>query len=399
MRAEESLADLAERVAAVSRRLGGLSGERATYGIEAHKSISALQRRARLKLAEVEKDEGSRSDPVERILAEIDAASHRLPVIQFHLSEDDLLCFIHERGHTRLHRYEDGRWLVDKLMRQWRFLMETEILSMSHLTAGAIDVERRFFRRAAEFLWAPLEISRSQRQVLVVPEGDLANFPWQALEVNGEPLLEHHNFVITPSLRHCNHAVERQTDSHRVFLFQGESPDLPEVQRELRTLERVAGNEVSAFLPASRRDWPSTGEAKLWHFSGHAYMRAENPFYSYLALSDGPLFAADLRLKSVTVGLVTLAACRSGQQVAVPGEESDGLVRSMLEMGARNVLAGYWPVSDKSTALWMGTFYEGYFGSKSLSEAFRLASVRVREEFPSAYHWAAFAVHGADEPV
>ncbi len=398
-RAEESLADLAERVAAVSRRLGGLSGERASYGMEAHKSISALQRRARLELAEVEKGVSSQLDPVEQILNEIDSASHRLPVVQFHVSGDDLVCFVHEKGETRLHRYEDGRWLVEKLMRQWRFLLESEILSMSHLTAGSIDSERRFFRRAAEFLWAPLEMSRNHRQVLIVPEGDLANFPWQALEVAGDPLLMRHHFVVTPSLRHCNHAVMRRTDSHQIFLFGGESSDLPEVQRELRSLERVAGKEVSAFLPARRGDWPSSGEARLWHFAGHAHMRAENPFYSYLALSDGPLFAADLRLKNVTVGLVTLAACRSGQQVAVPGEESDGLVRSMLEMGARNVLAGYWPVSDRSTASWMGTFYEGYFGGKSISASFRSASVRVREEFPSAYHWAAFAVHGADEPV
>jgi CHAT domain-containing protein len=124
-------------------------------------------------------------------------------------------------------------------------------------------------------------------------------------------------------------------------------------------------------------------------------MRSENPFYSYLMLDDGPLFAADFRLRQCRVGLATLAACRTGEQVSLPGEESMGLVRSLLEMGARNVIAGRWPVSDQSAAEWMIHFYSRYLDDEDLFTAAREATRNVRENFPSAFHWAAFSVFGA----
>jgi CHAT domain-containing protein len=107
------------------------------------------------------------------------------------------------------------------------------------------------------------------------------------------------------------------------------------------------------------------------------------------------LFAADFRLRDYRVGLVTLAACRTGNQSVLPGEESTGLVRSLLEMGARNVVGSHWSVSDKSTAVWMRRFYDFILDGQPVSEAVRKAAIYVRQRFPSAYDWAAFSAFGA----
>jgi CHAT domain-containing protein len=112
-------------------------------------------------------------------------------------------------------------------------------------------------------------------------------------------------------------------------------------------------------------------------------------------MADGPLFAADLRLRENKVGLVVLAACRTGQQTFVLGEESTGLVRSLLEMGARNVVASHWAVSDKSTALWAKEFYKSLFAGEAVDEALRRSAQAVRERHPSAYFWAGFSLFGA----
>jgi CHAT domain-containing protein len=95
------------------------------------------------------------------------------------------------------------------------------------------------------------------------------------------------------------------------------------------------------------------------------------------------------------VGLVTLAACRTGQHATLPGEEASGFVRSFLEMGARNVVASHWAVSDRSASRWMRTFYEVYFDGATPARAVRHAAISIREEYPSAYHWAAFSLYGA----
>ena len=59
------------------------------------------------------------------------------------------------------------------------------------------------------------------------------------------------------------------------------------------------------------------------------------------------------------------------------------------------VLAGLWAVSDETASLWMHEFYRNYFEGRSIGESYRSAAMTVREQFPSAYHWAAFAVYGA----
>ena len=79
----------------------------------------------------------------------------------------------------------------------------------------------------------------------------------------------------------------------------------------------------------------------------------------------------------------------------LPGDESTGLVRALIEMGARNVIASHWNVDDKSAALWMTTFYKVLFQGNKLSEAAQYASASVKEKYSSAYHWAAFSIFGA----
>jgi CHAT domain-containing protein len=92
---------------------------------------------------------------------------------------------------------------------------------------------------------------------------------------------------------------------------------------------------------------------------------------------------------------VTLAACRTGQQSHLPGEEPTGLVRGLLEMGARTVIASHWAVCDRSASLWMRTFYDHYLAGQPLQAAFDAAVTAVKRIYPSAYNWAAFSIFGA----
>lgn len=215
--------------------------------------------------------------------------------------------------------------------------------------------------------------------------------------MDDQPLLQEYDFILAPSFRHFLAARQAKISSGRTQIFCGTTDGLPEVETELKSLARFASAPVEQYSPCRRHDWPAEGEAGVWHFAGHSQLRTDNPFYSYLLLEDGPLFAADFRLKNCRVNLVTLAACRSGEQVALPGEEATGLVRSLLEMGARNVIAGHWPVSDKATALWMDAFYTNYFSGLSILRSVRLAAERVRCQYGSAYYWGAFSVFGSGE--
>ncbi len=394
---EQSLVDLANRVSSYSHQIKGMAGERGNLAPQSRSTFSNLQKQVRQELAAIEKQSVGTAEKTADLAALFKTESASLPIVQFHVGNEDILAFVHWRGDAILKRYPEGRQKLAKFLQQWRFLLEHELLQKHLGSTSRIDEEHRLFEKFGDWLWRPLAIPSETKRVLILPEGELANIPWQAVRVSGRPLAEKHGFVLAPSLRHFVHAKRIKVNSDKVRAFVGVSEDLPQVRRELEVLSKLSASEIEIMNPSQRNDWPNNESAKLWHYSGHAYLRSDNPFYSYLALSDGPLFAADFRLKNSQVELVTLAACRSGEQVAHSGEEATGLVRSLLEMGARNVIAGHWPVADESTAYWMNEFYSEYFGKKTIGEAASGASLKTMEKYPSAYHWAAFSIFGAGD--
>jgi len=396
-KAEESLHSLARRVAVLANQIGGYYGERGLSAQTSHRTLSRWQKRLREELIALEKNNRGRVEATERLARDIQVVSHRLPVVQFHVGDDEIIAFVHDRGETSLRTLKHGRKRVDLAMRRWRYILESELLvgHLGHVKVG--DAERAVWRELGDWLWTPLEVRSDSPAVLMLPEGELSNLPWQALIVEGKPLVERHQFVFAPSLRHYNASRSIQVRSDKVVIFRGKAKRLPYVDHELEALADLAHGAASTKSPCRREDWPWHGEFRVWHYAGHTVLRSDNPFYSSLVLEDGPLFAVDFRLKACQVGLVSLASCRSGEQITMPGEEATGLVRSLLEMGARNVVAGHWPVSDETTALWMESFYSRFFEGDNVGGAVRHAARTVREVRPSAYHWAAFSIFGAGE--
>ncbi len=396
-RVNESLDELAHQVAVLSQRIETGTGERSVSRAASTRRLAYLQNRVRTQLLELERSPGHAAINNNRLRQQMRVVSLQLPVIQFHLRENDIVAFVHKAGDISVSRIPDGRRRLAAAMQRWRFVLEGQLLAGQWSNAEDKTLEDSLWSDLGSWLWAPLRIEPTTKTVLLIPEGELANLPWKALQVDGRPLVEFHDFVIAPSFRHFQAAQRLKVTSDALRVFRGQADDLPQVDKELEALVSFLGNDMQVFRPARRADWPEEGSAALWHFAGHANLRADNPFYSYLVLADGALFATDFRLKKCRVNLVTLAACRSGEQVALPGEESTGLVRSLLEMGARNVIAGHWPVSDETTALWMTAFYDKYLRGTSLQESIKHAALTVRSLHPSAYHWAAFSVFGAGD--
>ncbi|MEW6052072.1 MAG: CHAT domain-containing tetratricopeptide repeat protein [Candidatus Zixiibacteriota bacterium] len=393
----QSLSELAAQVTAAARHVSQSKGERGWRPAGSNHAVSKLQRQIREQFTSASTVSLSSTDSAEMIAEQFKSVSHQLPIIQFHLQGDDIFAFVHRSGATTVTRFDGGRLRLGQALEQWRFILERQLLSPQSGKTTSIDFELSLWQNIGEWLWRPLEIDRNSQELLILPEGELANLPWGALICDCEPLVSSHHVTLSPSLRHYLAASRVQAVGTTVDVFRGAADNLPMVDKEIAMLVDRAGSRAAVHDPGRRDQWPVSGDAEVWHYSGHAQVREDNPFYSYLILEDGPFFAADFRLRRCRVNLVTLAACRSGEEVTLPGEESTGLVRSLLEMGARNVVAGHWPVADESTASWMQTFYDTYFSGEPVLVSARRAALAVRERFPSAYHWAAFSVFGASD--
>jgi CHAT domain-containing protein len=389
-----NLSELASQLTALSSGLE--SGDDRHWGtpLRTTKAFHDLQESIRHNLAQLETSGSAKVDRVESVIQRIRSAAQRIPVVQFHCNGEDLIAFVHYRKQTHFHRFYDGARIAREFTSRWRFLIErAPFLTNAHLQSDLKD-EQQLLGQGG-WLLAPLEISPKHRRLLILPEGDITNLPWQAIMHNGRPLIADHEILLSPSLRHYLHARNHRTRSTRIEVFVGPTDDLPKGRKECGILLASEGGSVVMHSPCYRHDWPDRSQARLWHYAGHAQFRRDNPFYSSLLLADGPIFAADFRLKSSRVGLVTLAACRTGQQAYLPGEESTGLVRSLLEMGAHSVLASHWAISDESTSLWMTRFYELFLSGEPTLSAVRKTALSIQDRYASAYHWAAFSVFGA----
>jgi hypothetical protein len=393
-RAEQSLTELARQVLSLAGKIEEIGGTRGNAATGSQQVLRRLQGQTRDYLAMI----GSRRPRLDRWIGrftrDLTRVATNLPVVQFHRQGNDFIAFIHVGGQTRLQRFPGAVSKVREWCGIWHIQMNRAILSEGGTSRADLEHEKILFEELGQSLWEPLGISPDCKQVLIIPDGQLSNLPWSAFITGGEPVAARHSLTLSPTVQHHVHAAGLKCKGERFGWFVGPVTGLAHARDELTGLIEKAG-ELYLVDPCRREDWPHEGDWRVWHFSGHARYRADNPFYSSLELADGPLFAADFRLKNCRVGLVTLAACRTAHQPSLPGEESTGLIRCLLEMGTRNVVGSHWAVSDRSAAAWMKLFYEAVLSGQTVSNAVREASLGVREKYPSVYDWASFSVFGA----
>ncbi len=394
-RVHDDLSELAQQVSSLATQVDGKTTRGGVNPGLQPRRVRDLQTRVIRGLREIQSSSKTRVTEQANLRSAFAKVSERLPVFQVHMDGRDILTFVHSRGETRCHRHVEGRERLRRYEGLLQLLLGRAVHSGGCSSPFDPEEEAGLFAEMGDWLLGPLkEITRS-REILILPEGELSNFPWQALIVDGKPLAEITSVIVNPSLRHFLNAISIDLPDRTVDVFVGNTEGLSASNDELAVFHNNAEWKVTCHERCGRADWPLEGSSGVWHYLGHAQYRSDNPIYSSLQLSDGPLFAADFRLRQNRVGLVTLAACRTGQQSYMPGEESTGLVRSLLEMGARNVIASHWAVDDASTALWMRTFYTSYLKNLTVHQSTREAALAVRERFPSAFHWAAFSVFGA----
>jgi tetratricopeptide (TPR) repeat protein len=247
-------------------------------------------------------------------------------------------------------------------------------------------------------IWEPLESVLRGRNWIISPHGMLHRIPFPALLGPDGHLVERACIAMTPSARIWKGIAlrDRRPGWKSAWIAGVCSEQLPAISDEIESVaNHLAGWNVrrdsaptrSSFLAASR-------DADLIHLAAHGALRTDNPAFSQLQLSDGPLFVHDLGSLRLPGSLVVLTACSSGRGERLAGDEWVGLAQAFLHAGASTVVTSLWPIEDGATASLMDGFYQSLSRGESIPESLRAAMLETSRSLVHPWQWASFSTTG-----
>ncbi|HEV7656019.1 MAG TPA: CHAT domain-containing protein [Mycobacteriales bacterium] len=305
--------------------------------------------------------------------------------------EDDVLSAVTVRdGEPRLHAL-GGRDAPRRELSALLFALRR--LALGHGSAeAALEQVRRHAERLEAAVLGPLREVIADRPLVVVPTGSLRSVPWALLPAcTGRPV------TVAPSAAVWLQATSRRRPSgQRVVLVCG--PGLPGAAAEISALAR-------AYPAAARLEGADAtvdgvlralDGADVAHVAAHGRLRGDNPLFSALTMSDGPLTAYDLERLSRAPQLMLLPACQSGAGNVLAGDEVMGLTSALFALGARTAVATVIPVPDEATRPLMLALHDGLRRGLPVARALADAQAVADRSDPAALATAGgFVCYGA----
>jgi tetratricopeptide (TPR) repeat protein len=265
----------------------------------------------------------------------------------------------------------------------------TQPLPASSLAAARLSADVRITKLRA-LLLDPLALAGGA-ELVIVPVGDLHGIPWSAL--HAAPV------SLAPSAglwARTREAALAHGGSGPTVLVEG--PSLPGATTEVRRL-RGLYPDATAISPPDSTAQAVLGRldgADLVHLACHGWLRSDNPLFSSLVLSDGPLTVQELQTSGVAPHRLVLASCQSGADVAYAGDEVLGFISSLLARGTAGVVASVAAVPDVAAVDVMYALHEQLARGRTLAHALFDARQGLDRDDPGAYvNWCTFSAYGA----
>jgi tetratricopeptide (TPR) repeat protein len=261
------------------------------------------------------------------------------------------------------------------------------------LAAARASADMRL-RRLTQILLQPLGLSR-EAELVIVPVPDLQGVPWAALH-SGPVCLAPSATAWMRSALAARTEDQAAADGKDAALVAG--PDLPGAAGEVEALAAIYPSAACITPPASTADRvvDALAGASLVHLACHGTLRADNPMFSSLLLSDGPLTVQELYARGLAPRRLVLAACESGSLVGYPGDEVLGFVSALLARGTAGIIASTSAVPDVEAVDLMTAVHRRLARGDTLARALHEARGSTDIEDPGSFvNWCTFNAHGA----
>jgi tetratricopeptide (TPR) repeat protein len=244
-------------------------------------------------------------------------------------------------------------------------------------------------RQRAEFslaalrraLVTPLDVGDGV-PLVVVPSGPLHKVPWSGLHT-GE-------ICVVPSATFWARSRRTAALTNGAGLALVAGPGLPGAMAEVREIHRARPDAGLLLPPDStvRATLNMISNVELAHLACHGLLRSDNPLFSSLLLSDGPLTLYEVLTSGVAPRRVVLAACESGVEHSYAGGEVLGFVSALMARGTAGVVASTIPLPDGASIPLMTSLHRNVAAGASLPQA--LWEARASADLERAEDYAAW---------
>jgi hypothetical protein len=251
----------------------------------------------------------------------------------------------------------------------------------------------------------PLGLEKSDRRLVLVPDGRTAALPYVLLMPVWLRMHADLNRRGMETLAVGGPDYGRGANGLPLPIEASGQPPMP-LEAAAREVRRV-GDEVKvgsgATETALRQALASTRPWSAIHLACHGLV-SPDPERCALALTpsgkdDGILTVPEIEQLDVNADLVVLSACHSGEGPIIDPEGCVSLARAFLVAGAPCVLASLGSVDDEATEAMMLRFHAWYRQEVPADEALRRAQAHVRAQ-PKWRHpryWACWTLWGVTE--
>ncbi|CAI9401349.1 CHAT domain-containing protein [Aestuariimicrobium sp. T2.26MG-19.2B] len=208
--------------------------------------------------------------------------------------------------------------------------------------------------------------------LVIVPSRVLSGLPWGALPPwVGRPV------TVAPTASSWA-LTQREVVAPRVACVVG--PELPAAPAEAAAVQRHwPGTPVTGLVRALT-------DADVAHVAAHGEHRGDNPLFSNLLTSEGPVWAHELEGAAIRASHVVLSACEVGRATHRPGDQPLGFTHTLLSCGVSCVVAPVAPIPDALAAQVMDDYHallaDGHDSASALAQATAIS--------PAAGAWTCF---------
>ena len=301
---------------------------------------------------------------------------------------DELIAVVLDRGRRRLVRlgpWAPVRFEADALQFALRRLARP---GAAAAVQSARSSARHALDRLRELLVAPLQIDPTT-PLVVVPARDTHRLPWSALHpapVSAAP---------SATLWAASQGRTGRPGGRTVIVA---GPGLPGAEAEVEAV--AAGHPGATVLVPPQSTAQAVIDAiagsDLVHLACHGLLRADNPTFSALEVTDGRLTVHELDLRGIAPHRVVLAACDSAADVSYAGDELVGFVSALLARGTAGLVASVVAVPDVEAVGLMRAMHRRIAAGDTMAVALHAARAEQDVDDPRGFvNWCAFTAYGA----